>query len=92
MPVFWLAAHDGSSIFKCEAPDVPRAFELLARSLQYDSFAAFATATGRSPADYQVAVIEVDHTEYDSEGNRKEIKTQEDNTVVTAFRQLLRRG
>lgn len=92
MPVFWLTATDASVNFKCQAPDAGQAFELMARSLRYNSFAAFSADLGYTPGDFTVATIEVETATHDAAGNRKAIDQQRDNVVVSAARQLLRRG
>ncbi len=90
MALYWLTARDGSVNFKCQAQDAGQAFELCARSLRYNSFAAFSADLGYTPGDFQVATIEVEHREVDTDGNRRELKRQEDSITTTAFKVLRR--
>lgn len=89
--IFWISSHDGMVNFKTEAQDVSAAFELLARSLQYTSFAELIGDTGRTPSDFQVARVEVEERQYDAEGDRLQVQNQRDNAVTGVFRQLLSR-
>jgi hypothetical protein len=91
--IFWLTATDGSVNFKCEAVDAGQAFELMARSLRYNSFAAFSADLGYTPGDFRVAMLEVEPpVEYDEAGNRRMIDQQRDTTVTNAFKALRRLG
>ena len=90
MPVFWLTSDDGSVNFKCETSDAGQAFELLARSLRYNSFAALSADLGYTPGDFRVALLQREVAEYDHEGNRLNVERQRDNAVLGAFKHALR--
>ena len=90
MPLYWLTARDGSANFKCEARDAGQAFELMARSLKYNSFAALSADLGYTPGDFEVANIGFEDAEYDEAGNRRKINQERDNLVSNAFKHLRR--
>ncbi|MCB1688653.1 MAG: hypothetical protein KDI33_09220 [Halioglobus sp.] len=91
MAVFWLLSNDGQANFQCEARDTGHAFELLARSMKYASFADLIADTGRGPADFQVALIETVPAEYDANGNLLLIDQQRENSITGAFREVFAR-
>lgn len=90
MPVFWLTSDDGTVNFKCEASDAGQAFELLARSLRYNSFAALSADLGFTPGDFRVATIRRELAEYDHEGNQINVQRQREDAEVSAFKALRR--
>jgi hypothetical protein len=90
MSVYWLTTHDGSVSFQCQAADAAQALELLARSQRYESFSDFCGDLGYASSDFRIALIQEEERQYDPDGNRRLIESQQANTLRNAFKHLRR--
>ena len=82
----WITTIDGGINYQVDAQDATEAFEKLAHSLNYLTFDAMFHDLDFELSDFQVATVARETREYDEAGNRRDIKRQQSNTLLNAFK------